>query len=81
MVLRIKDAETNELARQLARETGETITTAVAGAVRERLERIRGHRGRQAMIERVLRSAWTLPLLDTRTPEEILGYDERGLPK
>lgn len=80
MALSIKDPETNELARQLASETGESITTAVSLAVRERLNRIRGRKGRASAVGRVLSAAWALPLLDRRSADEIIGYDERGLP-
>lgn len=80
MVLSIKDAESNALARQLAKETGESLTAVVAQALRERLERVRMQRGRRGAVERVLQSAWALPRLDPRTPDEILGYDEHGLP-
>ncbi|HET9097961.1 MAG TPA: type II toxin-antitoxin system VapB family antitoxin [Candidatus Baltobacteraceae bacterium] len=80
MALSIKDPETNELARQLASETGESITTAVSLAVRERLNRIRGRKGRASAVGRVLSAAWALPLLDMRSADEIVGYDERGLP-
>jgi len=81
MALNVKDPETEALARQLARETGESLTAAVAQAVRERLERLRVRRSRQAALERVLHSAWELPRLDSRTADQIIGYDEAGLPK
>lgn len=80
MALSIKDEEASDLARQLAQETGESLTSAVSRAVRERLERVRGRRGRAAAVDRVLRAAWALPRLDDRAPEAILGYDDRGLP-
>ncbi len=37
-------------------------------------------RGREAKIEELLRRVDTLPVLDDRTEDEILGYDENGLP-
>jgi len=83
MPLNIKDPDTDRLARELASATGESLTAAVATAVRERLERVRGRpRGRDLTAELnaiALRSA-ALPVLDERPGEEILGYDERGLP-
>lgn len=39
MGLSIKNPETQRLARKLARQTGETITTAITVALKERLER------------------------------------------
>lgn len=82
MPLSIKDPQTDRLARDLARATGESITTAVATALRERLERVEGlPRGRDLAAELTaiaLRCA-ALPVIDDRPEEEILGYDERGL--
>jgi antitoxin VapB len=83
MSLNIKDPETDTLVRELARTTGETITEAVAVAVKERLERLRAGRRRRSLTDELgeiaLRCA-ALPLLDERAEEEILGYDEHGLP-
>jgi antitoxin VapB len=82
-VLNIKDPETDRLARRLAGVTGETLTKAVTIAVRERLERVMGRRtGRRLadeLDEIALRCA-ALPLLDSRSEDEILGYDDAGLP-
>ena len=39
MALSIKDPETDRLARELAKTTGESITEAIRAALRERLER------------------------------------------
>jgi antitoxin VapB len=81
MAINLKDPETEALARELARQTGESLTAAVGQAVRERLDRLRVRRSRRAALERVLKSAWELPRIDSRTPEEIIGYDEHGLPR
>jgi antitoxin VapB len=83
MPLNIKDPATDRLARELARTTGESITTAVAVALQERLDRVRGRgRGRDLAAELnaiALRCA-ALPVVDDRPEDEILGYDEHGLP-
>jgi antitoxin VapB len=83
MALNIKDAAADRLARELAAETGESITTAVTIAVRERLERLRGavprERRRHALMEIAKRSA-QLPIRDPRSADEILGYGPDGLP-
>ena len=82
MPLSIKDPETDRLARELSKATGESLTTAVATALRERLERVRGRARGQGLADELnaiaLRCA-RLPLLDDRPEEEILGYDERGV--
>jgi antitoxin VapB len=83
MALNIKDPKTDRLVRELAATTGESITTAVAVAVRERLERIRGMAPievREQELTRIALRAASRPVLDDRSPDEILGYDENGLP-
>jgi antitoxin VapB len=83
MALNIKDQQADQLARELAAETGETITTAVTVAVRERLDRVRGavpHEQRLQEIRRISERSAGLPVLDQRSAELILGYDETGLP-
>ena len=83
MPLNIKDPEAHKLAKALQRETVETMTHAVTGALRERLERIRRRRKPEATAEELLtigrRCASTLkgPAVDHGT----LLYDERRLPR
>jgi antitoxin VapB len=85
MPLSIRDPETDRLARELARRTGETMTRAIRTALAERLARL--ERTREAEVERrrraidaIVARAHKLPVLDDRTPEEIISYDENGLP-
>ena len=81
MVLSIKSVEADQLARELAQLTGESLTDAITNALRERLERERPDR--TDLVNRLLaigESARTLPRLDARSDDEILGYDEHGLP-
>jgi antitoxin VapB len=82
MPLNIKDPETDRLARQLAGLTGEKITDAVKTAVRERLDREARNRGKASLEElmAIAHSIASQPVIDPRTPEEIIGYDEHGLP-
>jgi len=83
MPLNITDPTVDRLARELADATGETITTAVAVALQERLDRVRRRPGDRDLVaelnEIALRCA-ALPVVDSRSDEEILGYDEHGLP-
>ncbi len=84
MALSIKHPEADELARKLARETGESLTRAVLVALRERLERVRAGRGGRRMaddLDDIARRCSRMPVLDDRTDEQILDYDERGLPR
>lgn len=83
MPLNIKNPEVEDLARRLAKRTGETLTQAVRGALRERLRKMEG-RATAPSLERVLLEisdrCSALPDRDARTPDEILGYDADGLP-
>jgi antitoxin VapB len=84
MALNIRNSETERLAAELARRTGETKTEAVTRALRERLARLRRERGKRRLADELNEIALhcaSLPELDTRTPERILGYDDRGLPR
>ncbi len=84
MALSIKDPEADRLAREVARMTGETLTQAVIAALRERLAREERKRQRtESIVEDVMAIAAhcaALPLLDALSDDEILGYDEDGLP-
>jgi antitoxin VapB len=83
MALSIKDPEADRLARQVAKATGETLTAAVIQSLRERLARVRRRRG-PGLAEEVLkigRRCARLPVKDRRPPNEIIGYDEDGLPR
>jgi antitoxin VapB len=82
MALKIEQPEVEELARELAKRTGESIDDAVAIAIRERLERSRRDRAtavHAALLDFRAEIA-KLPIADSRTADEILGYDESGLP-
>jgi antitoxin VapB len=84
MALNIRNPEAEKLATALAKITGETKTEAVTVALRDRLERVRRERSGRRLADELddiaLRCA-SLPVLDDRSPEEILGYDEHGVPR
>ena len=82
MALSLKDAETDRLAREVAKLTGESLTEAVRKALAERLERERRKRGSKSLVERLNEIALqcaSLPDYDTRSPDEIIGYDDKGM--
>jgi antitoxin VapB len=84
MALSIKDRETERLARQLAQLTGENITTATKRAIEERLRRVGGNSRKAALLEDMagIRRRWSaMRIVDDRRPDEIIGYDEHGLPR
>jgi antitoxin VapB len=82
MSLNIKDPEAHDLAQALARETGETMTTAVIEALRDRLARVQRSR-RTASAEELLAigqrcaQGLTAPVV----AHGDLLYDKRGLPQ
>ncbi len=83
MALSIRNPETEKLARQVSRLTGETLTEAIGKSLEERLERLKRRRNDRNLrrdIEKILARVHALPVLDDRPEDEILGYDEHGLP-
>jgi antitoxin VapB len=83
MALSIKDPTADRLARELAAVAGESITTAVTIAVRERLERIYRMAPPEVRLQRIraiAERAAAEPVIDDRTDDELFGWDEDGLP-
>jgi len=80
VALTIENEETIRLAQELAADAGESVEDAVLNALRERLS----FRQRNASLDKVIREIQErvakLPVLDDRSPDELLGYDEWGLP-
>ena len=91
MALNIKDRETEEVVRQLAKRTGRSITETVRQAAAAELQRMDADYAERLAkltpeklaklrrIEVICREAAALPVLDSRTPDEIVGYDENGM--
>ncbi|WP_420125584.1 type II toxin-antitoxin system VapB family antitoxin [Longimicrobium sp.] len=83
MALNIKNREAGQLAREIADLTGESLTDVVTTALRDRLSVIRRQTERMGLmsdIRQIQAFVASLPDVDHRTPEEIIGYDELGLP-
>lgn len=84
MAMSIKNLDVERLARELASKTGDSLTGAIQKALEERLERLKRERQQQkilAPLEDILRRVDQLPVVDSRNPDEIVGYDEHGLPR
>ena len=83
MALNIKDADTHALAKRLASLTGESLTQAVKQSIQQRLAQVeksqRAIRLADELDQIALRCAG-LPRRDRRSAEQIIAYDERGLP-
>jgi antitoxin VapB len=83
MALSIKNAEAERLARELARIRGESLTEAVTLALREQVVRETGRRDPArllAAVREIQEEVARLPILEEGTDEELIGYDEYGLP-
>ena len=84
MAMSIKNDATERLARQVASETGESLTEAIQKALEERWQRLKAKRRSlilSSQVEELLRRVDSLPTLDSRPEDEILGYDEQGMPR
>ena len=84
MALSIRNPRAEKLARELAAESGETITQAITHALEERLERLRGRSTATDLMAEILRISKrcsAIPDQDQRSADEILGYDSVGVPR
>ena len=83
MSLEIRSPKADALAHELATATGEDVDTAVLKAIEERLARIPRplSADRQVEIDILFDRLASMPVLDARTPEEIIGYGPDGLPR
>ena len=84
MSMNIKNEEAYHLTKQLSELTGESLTTAVTEAVRERLDRVRRERGvnlaeRLLLIGRDCAAHLRRPFRTINHADML--YDDRGLPK
>jgi antitoxin VapB len=84
MPLNIRNRQAEELATLLAKLTGETKTEAVTQALKERLDRVRRSRSKRGLaddLDEIALHCATLPVRDRRSADEIMDYDEQGLPR
>ena len=85
MGMSIKNPEVEAMARELATARKVSMTEAMRQALTHELEREAEAKAtavarRKAILMETLERIWALPVLDDRSPDEILGYDENGLP-
>jgi antitoxin VapB len=84
MALNIRNPEAERLAEALAKLAGETKTEAVTRALRDRLARLRREKAGRRLadeLDEIATHCSRLPVRDPRTSDEILGYDEHGVPR
>jgi antitoxin VapB len=83
MALHITNRETERNVRALAAATGETIADAVNNAAKAQLRLVGTPVDDPTMMDdviKILSRFDALPDIDKRSADEILGYDENGLP-
>lgn len=83
MPITIKNDQTERIARQLADLTGESLTDAIRLSVAERLDRLTRHRAGLSLageINEIGLRCSRRPVVSTLSADEILGYDESGIP-
>jgi antitoxin VapB len=81
MTLVINDPELDRLARELADATGVSVEEAVRDAVEAKLKACGAPGKDPSAVAAALRRLRAMAVLDDRTPDEIIGYDENGLPR
>lgn len=83
MGINIKHDEYERSIRELAASRGRSLTDAIGLAVCNELQRDREAESKDNVLKcvREVQAAFAaMPIVDPRTPDEILGYDEFGLP-
>ncbi|UOG91033.1 MAG: type II toxin-antitoxin system VapB family antitoxin [Candidatus Thiothrix sulfatifontis] len=82
MALSIRNERAEQLAREIAQLTGYNMTSAIIIALEEKLERLQRFRRVNSKLDEIMvisRRCSALPDLDTRSADDILGYDEHGV--
>ncbi len=85
MSIIIKNGKAESKIRELAKRTGETLTTAVERAVDERLSRLgspkpKGRVDRERLAKRLAYFDSLPKINEDLTDEEVIGYDDNGVP-
>ena len=79
MAFSIRNGQVEKLARELARRTGMNMTEAIGEALDRRVQDLQSDaRDLKARLQYIAAECAAAQDLDLRTPEEILGYDEKG---
>ena len=77
--LYIKNPAAHRLAEQVAKQMGVTLTEAVIRALEEKARQVPKPIDWKK-IDAICAEVAALPVLDPRSPDEIIGYDEFGIP-
>ena len=82
MALSIRNPRAEKLAREIASMSGENITQVIIKALEDHLERLRGRRTSPDTYNEIMNISSrcrSLPDIDKRSPDEILGYNKTGV--
>lgn len=82
MPLSIRNPTAEKLARQVSSELNMTITQTIIVALEHEMLRVKGRKREPDALSEILaisRRCSALPDLDTRSVDEIFGYDESGI--
>ena len=81
MAISIRNTLAENLARQVAEESGENMTQAIIHSLEDRLEKLHGRRIPNNLLQEIREignRCASLPDIDNRSANEILGYNENG---
>jgi len=84
MSINVRNARADDLIRALTRMTKQSITKIIVDALQEKLNKEQNRRLAPHLKEEILTIAHRcahLPMIDSRTPEDILGYNQDGIPE
>jgi antitoxin VapB len=82
MGVSIKSAEAERKLRRVSRLLGKSMTATVIELADGKLKELDTKKDRERIhraVDRIVRRVKTLPVLDDRTDDEILGYNKDGL--
>ena len=82
MPISIRNEKTENLAREVAHLTGENLTQTITHSLEEKLNRLKGRKTTIDLKQEIMlisERCKSLPDIDPRTPDEILGYDQDGI--
>ncbi len=85
MTLNIKNPEAYQLAQELSKATGKTMTSSIIDALKDKLDRVNKthlshHNTLAESLDEIALHCASLPHLDDRSSDMIIEYDENGLP-
>jgi antitoxin VapB len=75
----VKNPAAHRLAEQISKRLGVTLSDAVVSALQDKIRKT-GRPVNRARVDALCARIARLPVLDARSADEILGYDDLGIP-